>query len=220
MQPHKDDPGALCLSEALVVYRDQAISAQQTYNGRELMLFESHPERIGRLIDLLVESNYRETACRIVGVSSRAVRMWMQRAEEGDPRYEAVARAILVAESLAEAAAVRAVRAAGKNPRFLAATMTFLERRWPDKWGRRPIWPLSCASRPASRGGSRAPVAALFKNCQSGCPLIVRGGECPSVACAENGMPINDRVRTSLSATIRRTRPMKHLHAVSDIGSP
>jgi len=101
------------------------------------MIFESHPERIGRLIDLLVEGQYRETACKIVGLSSRAVRMWVQHAESGDERYQFVVAAIAVAESLAEAAAVRAVRAAGKDPRFWAAEVTYLERKHPDRWSRR-----------------------------------------------------------------------------------
>jgi len=47
------------------------------------MLFESQPSTIGRLIDLLVAGNYRETAAKIVGISSRAIRMWMEKADAG-----------------------------------------------------------------------------------------------------------------------------------------
>ena len=53
-------------------------------------------------------------------------------------RYEAFANVVRVAEALAESAAVRDVRAAGKSPQFWAASMTYLERRYPGKWGRRP----------------------------------------------------------------------------------
>jgi len=136
-QTQADDASTVCLSEALSALTERAKEAQRTYNGRELMLFESQPAKIGRLIDLLVAGNYRETAARIVGISSRAIRMWMEKAEAGEERYQPVAQAILVAESLAEASAVRNVMAAGKQPQFWASAMTYLERKHPEKWGRR-----------------------------------------------------------------------------------
>jgi len=96
-QTQADDASTVCLSEALSALTERAKEAQRTYNGRELMLFESQPAKIGRLIDLLVAGNYRETAARIVGISSRAIRMWMEKAEAGEERYQPVAQAILVA---------------------------------------------------------------------------------------------------------------------------
>jgi hypothetical protein len=129
--------GEACLSEALVHLHEQATHARQTYNGRELTLFESQPARIGRLIDLLVQGNYRDTAAKIVGISSRAIRMWMEKADAGEERFEAVAQVIQIAEGLAEASAVRNVMAAGKHPQFWASSMTYLERKHPEKWGRR-----------------------------------------------------------------------------------
>jgi hypothetical protein len=44
---------------------------------------------------------------------------------------------IRTAESLAEAETVRAIRAAANDPRNWAAGMTYLERKYPDRWGRR-----------------------------------------------------------------------------------
>ena len=38
---------------------------------------------------------------------------------------------------MAESTSVQHVRHAGKDPRFWAADMTYLERRYPDRWGRR-----------------------------------------------------------------------------------
>ena len=73
----------------------------------------------------------------LAGITSRSVRSWMDAAEKGDPRYEPVAQVIRVAEALAEATAVGHVRAAGKDPRFWAAEMTYLERKNPDRWARR-----------------------------------------------------------------------------------
>src|SRR5262245_6191057 len=136
-QTRAEDGNEACLSEALVALHQHATAAQGIYNGRELMLFESNPAKIGRLVDLLVQGNYRETAAKIVGISSRAIRMWMEKAEAGDERYQAVAQVVQIAEGLAEASAVRNVMAAGKSPQFWAAAMTYLERKHPEKWGRR-----------------------------------------------------------------------------------
>jgi hypothetical protein len=132
------DSSALCLSEALAAFHEHCREAKDRYNGRELTLFEAQPEKVGRLFDLIVAGNYRETAARIVGITDRAIRMWMQKADAGDERYQAVANVVHVAEALAESSAVRDVRAAGKSPQFWAASMTYLERRYPGKWGRRP----------------------------------------------------------------------------------
>ena len=133
-----EDARSLSLSEAVAAFHAHAADARRTYNGRERTLFEADPERIDRLIALLVEGNYRETAAQIVGITGRAVRQWMHKAEEeGDPRYQVIARVIRVAEAVAEARAVQAVRSAAKDPRFWAAEMTYLERRHPNRWGRR-----------------------------------------------------------------------------------
>ena len=133
-----DDAGALSLSEALAAFHTSAHDAQRACTDRrELTLFESQPVKVGRLIDLLVAGNYRDTAGTIAGLSSRALRLWMQKAEAGDPRYQPFAAVVTVAEALAEATAVRKVRQAGHDPRFWAAEMTYLERRHPDRWGRR-----------------------------------------------------------------------------------
>lgn len=131
------DTSNLSLSEAMTVFHAHAADARRMRNGRELTLFEEDPVRVGRLIDLLIAGNYRDTAGNIAGISSRSLRSWMKQAEEGDARYAAFATVVTIAEALAESAAVRNVRAAGKDPRFWAAEMTYLERRHPEKWGRR-----------------------------------------------------------------------------------
>jgi hypothetical protein len=131
------DSSALCLSEAFAAFHAHCQQARERYNGRELTLFESEPEKAYRLFNALLDGNYRETAAKMAGITNRAIQIWMQRADEGDPRYDAFANVVRAAEALAESNAVRNVRAAGKDARFWAAEMTWLERRYPDKWGRR-----------------------------------------------------------------------------------
>jgi hypothetical protein len=128
-----EEASAASFSEALAEFHTHVQGAQQRYNGRELTLFESPPEKVGRLFDLIVAGNYQETAARIVGITDRAIRMWMQKAEDGDERYQAFANVVRVAEALAESGAVRDVRAAGKSPQFWASSMTYLERRHSDR---------------------------------------------------------------------------------------
>jgi hypothetical protein len=125
------------LSEAIVALHAHGDEARRTRNGRELTLFETHPEKIGRLIDHLLAGNYRDTAGTLAGITARSVRGWMEAAERGDSRYEPIAQVIKIAEAHAEAPSVRNVRAAGNDPRFWAADMTYLERKYPDRWARR-----------------------------------------------------------------------------------
>jgi len=90
------------------------------------------------LVYRLIEGSYRDTAATLAGITARSVRSWMEAAEKGDARYEPVAQLVRVAEeALAESSAVRDVRAAGKDPRFWAASMTYPERKNPDRWARR-----------------------------------------------------------------------------------
>lgn len=111
--------------------------AQQHRNGRELAIFEKDFERVAVLVDALVDGNYRDTAARLAGIAESGVRAWLKAADDGDERYQAIATLIRAAEAIAESDSVRHVRSAGKDPRFWAAAATWLERKFPDKYGRR-----------------------------------------------------------------------------------
>ena len=124
-------------SQAMMTLVEQGMEAQQSRNGRELAIFEKDFDRVALLADALMEGNYRDTAARLAGIAESGVRAWIQAADSGDTRYAAVANLIRSAEALAEAECVSDVRKAGKDPRFWAASMTWLERKWPDRYGRR-----------------------------------------------------------------------------------
>lgn len=134
LAPEAESPS---LSEALTALQAHSQHALAARNGRELTLFEAQPDRIGRMVDLLIAGNYRDTAATIAGITSRSLRLWMERAEAGESRYTAVAAVVRLAEALAEASAVRNVRGAARDPRFWTADMTYLERKYPERWGRR-----------------------------------------------------------------------------------
>jgi len=83
------------------------------------------------------QGNYVETAAELAGVAKSTVYNWMKRGEAGEAPYAAFMHAVKRASARAEAKAVANVRRAGLDDRFWAAEMTYLERRHPEKWGRR-----------------------------------------------------------------------------------
>lgn len=115
----------------------------------------------GRIIDLILEGNYIETAAQVVGVHQRQLYRWLERADnvtaqamehaEGDldeiDVYEHVdpaewlyldfRHALKSAQAWAESELLRSVKANA----FMGwqAFMTILERRHPDRWGRRKV---------------------------------------------------------------------------------
>lgn len=95
-------------------------------------------DTVQRLLASLSEGNYRETACRVAGISKQTFYNWLKKAETGDEGAIRLVDAVEKAEALAESDTVRNVRNASKLPQFWAAGMTWLERKSPEKWGRRP----------------------------------------------------------------------------------
>lgn len=81
--------------------------------------------------------NYIETAAELAGISYDSVHRWLKRGEQGEDPFAAFSKTVKRLTRRAEALAVKRVMAAGEDPRFWAASMTYLERRHPERWGRR-----------------------------------------------------------------------------------
>jgi len=122
------------------------------------------PERTAKLCQYVAEGNYITTACQAVGIHFQTLQNWLQRADEeaknGGGEYLDLLEALKNAEATAEAERVSRIRLAGiggqvikritrekrdgtieteesiSPPQWLA-DMTHLERRHPDRWGRR-----------------------------------------------------------------------------------
>lgn len=93
--------------------------------------------RVQKLLRLVAAGNYIETACAAAGFPKSTLHNWKRAATDGDLAAIAFVNALEKAEAIAEAEANGNVREAGKLPQFWAAAMTHLERRHPDRWGRR-----------------------------------------------------------------------------------
>lgn len=89
------------------------------------------------LFSAVQAGNYLETACELVGLAPATVYNWKKRGQAGEAPYDRFLETLKRASAQAEAQAVANVRTAGKLPQFWAAEMTYLERRHPDRWGRR-----------------------------------------------------------------------------------
>ena len=125
-------------SAALRVEAEQIADA---YQHREMRIGApstlGDPDKVQLLLASIRDGNYREVAIRQAGIAKQTFYNWLKRAEAGQSAPKAFVDALEKAEADAEAETVRNVRQASKLPQFWAAGMTYLERKHPDRWGRR-----------------------------------------------------------------------------------
>jgi len=94
------------------------------------------PARHKAIVDALAMGCWFKTACRAAGVDPATGWRWRKTGEDtGRQPYRDFCDAVKKAEAQAEVVAVAMVRSA--FPKNWAAAMTFLERRFPDRWRRR-----------------------------------------------------------------------------------
>lgn len=97
--------------------------------------------RIAKYLSKIAAGNYLETAAKLAGITKQVIYEWRVHADNPKHENRATYQAFVNAEKRAEAAGedeqVQNTRNAAKDPRFWAAGMTLLERRFPDRWARR-----------------------------------------------------------------------------------
>ena len=89
------------------------------------------------MLEAVQDGCYLETAAKLAELSKVTVYSWINRGKTGEEPFATFLNTLEKAEARSEADAIRNVRQAGKLPQFWAAEMTYLERRHPEKWGRR-----------------------------------------------------------------------------------
>jgi len=117
------------------VAQDIANAYQPPMTGRPSDI--GNADTVLAILSSLEDGNYLEIASELAGVSENIIRNWVKRGEDGEEPFDAFMRAVKRASAKAEAMEVGKVRTAGQDPRFWAASMTYLERRHPDRWARR-----------------------------------------------------------------------------------
>ncbi len=100
---------------------------------------------ITALSDAIAKGNYAVTACQLCDISSVSFYAWLKQAYQDEENglspsesiYLCLLNSIKRAEAEAEAKLVAVVREAAEVKREWLPAITFLERRHPDRWGRK-----------------------------------------------------------------------------------
>ena len=100
---------------------------------------------ITALSTVIAEGNYYITACSLCGISEPAFYGWINQAEkdynngltDDESPYLRLVKALKKAEAKAEAEFLSVVKEAAVKKKEWLPAMTFLERRHPDRWGRK-----------------------------------------------------------------------------------
>jgi transposase len=87
------------------------------------------------IVEAIEKGNYANTACWLAGISDVTYYHWKQRGERGEEPYASFLKAVKEAEAKAEADALKIITEAARNSWQAAAW--YLERKKPDKWGRK-----------------------------------------------------------------------------------
>jgi len=95
------------------------------------------PERQKLFVDAVSAGNYIETAAELAGVTNVTFYNWMKRGRQTQSgKYFEFLNAIKKAEARAEVMRVSRIAKAGQEGNWQADAW-YLERRYPDRWGRR-----------------------------------------------------------------------------------
>lgn len=103
--------------------------------GRPSVLGDA--ETLQELLRQVALGNRREVACAIAGIAPRTVYNWIERADAGHEPELSFVQQLKRAEAMVESRIAQNVISASEKPQFWAAGMTYLERKYPDAWGRR-----------------------------------------------------------------------------------
>jgi transposase len=100
------------------------------------------PETVEAICNALRDGLYAVTAARLAKIDEVTLYRWLEQGEKGVEPYAAFRQSVKEAEAKAEQDALKTARAGATGtemnpgPHWTSA-MTFLERRWPDRWGKR-----------------------------------------------------------------------------------
>jgi len=95
------------------------------------------PDLQDRLLGLIRQGNYIDTACKLVGLDRTVIYDWLKRGSKDDPEepYTSFALAFWEAEGEAEKNVLAIIDKAAAVDWKAAAWK--IERRWPERWGRK-----------------------------------------------------------------------------------
>lgn len=96
-------------------------------------------ERKAVILESIRAGNYAETAAAAAGISQSTFYLWLQKGAAGEPNYSEFSEAVKEAEAIGEQRCVALITKAARRNWTAAAWM--LERKHPERWGRREMAP-------------------------------------------------------------------------------
>jgi hypothetical protein len=118
------------------------------------------PELQEKIVTAIRAGNYAEIAAGYAGIGTTTYYRWMQQGEEqSSGRYREFREAVKAAEGEAEIRAVAMVQK--QMPEHWQAAMTYLERKFPARWGRR--MDVTSGDQPVSLGVLVVPERQTLK---------------------------------------------------------
>ncbi|HEX4952683.1 MAG TPA: hypothetical protein VF017_04725 [Thermoanaerobaculia bacterium] len=109
------------------------------------------PEVQDRIVSAIRAGNYAQVAAGFAGIGESTFYRWMEQGERAeDGAFREFRDAVKRAEHEAEVRAVAIIQA--QMPIHWQAAMTYLERKFPTRWGRRERVDVTSAERPLAGG--------------------------------------------------------------------
>lgn len=118
-----------------VLERNEKGQITKTAGRRSLYSEEELAVLARRICEYIKIGNYTTTSAKAAGVNENTFWSYYKKGKAGNPKYKSFYEEIIKAEAEAEVMAVAMVRKA--MPDNWVAAMTFLERKFPDRWARR-----------------------------------------------------------------------------------
>jgi hypothetical protein len=88
-----------------------------------------------QIIAAVKAGNYRSTAAALAGIQGRTLAEWIRRGTAGDPEFSHFSHLLKKAEAAGEAADLARIKRA--SIRSWTAAAWRLERKYPERWGRK-----------------------------------------------------------------------------------
>ena len=108
-----------------------ALAYEPPPTGKSAYLIDE--AKVASLLTALKQGMHREAACALAGVSTAALRVWLQRADTEELAYVKFAEAVAEAEAGVEHQQLSKVL----NAKDWQSGSWYLERKHPDRWAKR-----------------------------------------------------------------------------------
>lgn len=116
---------------------DNKIEERNMVQGKKPPLFIKEPILKQKLLSMIEKGNYIGTSCEAVGITPQTLNNWKRQAREGKEPYVSFFEELREAERKAETVIAEGIYDIGFDKRNWTALAWLLERKNPERWGRK-----------------------------------------------------------------------------------